>query len=189
MTVEKSPDGNEGGLFETRATEVPRKISVQKALQTIMNPVGTDGRTLTCKCCGFFRHLVANCPDALGNKANVNVTQDGHAVLFTGCNKDEIARFGVDARNCAVLDSACSSTVCKLWLAGYLKSLDKEDQNKVYQTEGVKFFTFGGGTRFKSEGEYSIPAVIAGKQVTIKTDLVSRYPTFTFKNNYEKHRC
>ena len=51
-------------------------------------------------------------PDALGNKANVNVTEDEHAILFTGCNKDEIARLGVDARNCAVLDSACSSTVC-----------------------------------------------------------------------------
>ena len=35
---------------------------------------------------------------------------------------------------------------------GYLKSLDKEDQNKVYQTEGVKNFKFGGGTRLKSEG-------------------------------------
>ena len=107
-----------------------------------MNPIGTDGRTLTCKCCGSFRHLVANCPDALGNKANVNVTEDEHAVLFTGYNKDEIARLSVDARNCVVLDSACNSTVCgKLWLDGNLKSLDKEDQNKVYQTEGVKFLS------------------------------------------------
>ena len=77
-----------------------------------MNPIGTDGCTLTCKCCGSFRHLVANCPYALGIKANVNVTEDEHAVLFTGYNKDEIARLSVDARNCAVLDSACSSTVC-----------------------------------------------------------------------------
>ena len=54
-----------------------------------------------------------------------------------------------------------------------MKSLDKEDQNKVYQTEGVKILKFGGGTRLKLEGEYSIPAVIAEKQVTIKTDVVS----------------
>ena len=67
--------------------------------------------------------------------AQVSVTEDEHAILFTGYNKDEIARLSVDARNCAILDSACSSTVCgKLWLDGYLKSLDKEDQNKVYQT-------------------------------------------------------
>ena len=80
----------------------------------------------------------------------------------------------MDARNCAVLDSACSSTVCgKLWLDVYLKSLDKEDQKKVYETEKVKKFKFGGGTRLKAEGEYSIPAVITGKQVTIKIDVVS----------------
>ena len=59
--------------------------------------------------------------------------------MFTGYNKDEIARLGVDARNCAVLDRACSSTVCgKIWLDGYLKSLDKEDSGKVVQTDGVK---------------------------------------------------
>lgn len=37
----------------------------------------------------------------LGNSAKVNITEDEHAVLFTGYNKDEIARLGVDARTCA----------------------------------------------------------------------------------------
>ena len=39
-----------------------------------MNPVGTDGQTLTCKCCGSFCHLIANCSDTLANQGNVNVT-------------------------------------------------------------------------------------------------------------------
>lgn len=56
--------------------------------------------------------MIANCPDTWENQANVNVTKDEHALLFTGYNKDEIARLGVDAYNCALLDSACSSTVC-----------------------------------------------------------------------------
>ena len=56
-----------------------------------MNPVGTAGRTLTCKCCRSFRHLIAKCPDTWENQAKVNVTEDEHAVLFTGYNKDEIA--------------------------------------------------------------------------------------------------
>ena len=33
-------------------------------------------------------------------------------------------------------------------------------------------FKFGGGTCLKSKGEYSLPAVIAGKEVMIKTDVV-----------------
>ena len=43
--------------------------------------------------------------------------------------KDGISRLGVDASNCALPDSACSSTVCgRIWLDGYLKSLDKEEK-------------------------------------------------------------
>ena len=33
-------------------------------------------------------------------------------------------------------------------------------------------FKFGGGTCLKSKCEYSLPAVIAGKEVTVKTDVV-----------------
>ena len=33
-------------------------------------------------------------------------------------------------------------------------------------------FKFGGGTCLQSKGEYSLPVVIAGKEVTINTDVV-----------------
>ena len=54
-----------------------------------------------------------------------------------------------------------------------MKSLDKKDKTKVYHSDRVKVFKFGGGTKLKSEGEYSIPAVIVGEHVTIKTDVVN----------------
>lgn len=105
--------------------------------------------------------------------AKINIVEDEHAVLFTGYNKEEVRRLGVDARNCAVLDSACSSTVCgDSWINNYIQSLDKDDRQKVKQTEGQRVFKFGGGTCLKSKGEYSLPAVIAGKEVMIKTDVV-----------------
>ena len=47
-----------------------------------------------------------------------------------------------------------------------------DDRQKVKQTEGQRIFKFGGGTCLKSKGEYSLPAVIAGKEVMIKTDVV-----------------
>ena len=80
---------------------------------------------------------------------------------------------GVDARNCAVLGSVCSSTVCgDSWINNYIQSLEKDDRQKVKQTEGQRVFKFGGGTCLKSKGAYSLPAVIAGKEVMIKTDVV-----------------
>ena len=94
-------------------------------------------------------------------------------MLFTGYNTEEVRRLGIDACNCAVLDSACSSTVCgDNWVNSYIESLDKNDKAKVNQSAGEKVFKFGGGTCLKSKGEYSLPAVIAGKEVTIKIDVV-----------------
>ena len=147
-----------------------------------INPTGPDGKTLTCRCCGSFRHLVAKCPHSRENtvkankqqkQAGVNIGEDQQVVLFTGFQNGDITQLGIDARNCAVLDSACSSTICgKSWLENFLNSLTEVDKQKIKQTVGQRTFKFGGGERLKSKGEYSLPVVIAGKAVTIRTDVV-----------------
>ncbi len=53
----------------------------------------------------------------------------------------------VEAWNCAVLDCACSSTVCgDKWLEGYLANLEPEVRARVKQYPGQKVFKFGGGS-------------------------------------------
>ena len=120
--------------------------------------------------------------------AKVNITEDEHVVLFTGYHEGDIAELGIDVRNCAVLDSACSSTVCgDIWLENYLNSLDHEDRRKIKRSIGRKTFKFGGGERLKSEGEYNLPAVIVGKEVTIKTDIVvSAIIEASYENSWSK---
>lgn len=59
--------------------------------------------------------------------AKVNIAEDEHAVLLTGYTKGEISQLGIDARNCAVLESACSSTVAKQ------TELDKLVQFETYE--------------------------------------------------------
>ena len=138
-----------------------------------MNPTGPDGKPLTCRVCGSYRHLMKDCPDSWENIKKVNIVEDENVVLFTGYNKEEIYQLGVDARNCAILDSACSSTVCgQNWMDSYINSLNEVDRKKIKQTTGERTFKFSGGTRLKSRAEYCLPAVIAGKEVTIKTDVV-----------------
>ena len=66
-----------------------------------------------------------------------------------------------------------SSTVCgEIWLENYLNSLDHEDRRGIKHSIGQKTLKFGGEDRLKSKGEYNLPAVIARKEVTIKTDVV-----------------
>ena len=141
-----------------------------------MNPVGPDGSVLLCVACGSFRHLVANCPDSwenMGvNQVSVVEEETEKAVLFTGF--PNLSEMGCEGRNCAVLDSACSSTVCgDKWLECYLESLDEQDSAEVKSEPGTKWFKFGGGERLKSQRAYTIPAVLAGKKVLIKTDVVN----------------
>ena len=80
-----------------------------------INPKGYDGNPLTCHGCGSYRHFVGNCPHSHENKPKVNITEEvdeEKVVLFTGYNTGEIQRLGEEATNCAVLDTACTSTVC-----------------------------------------------------------------------------
>ena len=110
-------------------------------------------KSLTCRLCGSYRHLVAKCPDSWENLAKVNITEEEeHAVLLTGYLQQDIIQLGNDARNCAVLDSAYSSTVGgKTWFNTYmyLDSLNDRDQKQVIKNDGHKVFKIGGGTRLK----------------------------------------
>ena len=105
--------------------------------------------------------------------AKINIVEEEHAVLFTGYNTEKVQWLGIDAHNCAVLDSACSSTVCgDKGNNNYTQSLDSIDKSKVRQKDGHRVFKFGGGTCLKSYSKYSLPDVIAGKEVTINTGIV-----------------
>ena len=104
-----------------------------------INPVGPDSRTLTCKSCGSYHHLLHACPDSWENMAKINIAEKEHAVLFTGYNTEEVQRLGIDARNCAVLDSACNSTVCgDKWINNYIQSLDNSDRLKIKQRDSQR---------------------------------------------------
>ena len=54
----------------------------------------------------------------------------------------------------------------------HAESLGDEDGAKVSCAPGMKTFDFGGGEKLQSLASYSIPAVLAGRDVTISTDVV-----------------
>ena len=142
-----------------------------------LNPTGPDGRRMLCNVCGSYRHLMAECPDSWENQTPVKmcrVDKDNDiAVLFTGTDMGSTAELRTETQNCAILDSACTSTVCgKKWIEAYKKSLNDEDLKKIIEVEGKKVFNFGGGVEQKSLCSYIIPIKLAGKNLSLKTDVV-----------------
>ena len=143
-----------------------------------MNPLGRDGQPMTCKCCGSFRHFLRDCPDSWentrkGKPSNFNKPKEEDAVFFTGCSEQDMTVFISEAYNCAVLDSACSSTVCgEKWLETFLETLSEGERRAVQRHSSSRIFKFGGGTRLHSGGEYVLPVLLAGQRVFVRTDVV-----------------
>ena len=120
-----------------------------------LNPTGPDGRPMLCNACGSYRHLMAECPDSWENQTPVNMCRvekdDDIAVIFTGIAMGNTAELRIETQNCAIQDSACTSTVFgRKWIEAYKKSLNYEDLKKVIEVEGEKIFEFGGGVQRKS---------------------------------------
>ena len=117
---------------------------------------------------------MADCPDSWENLAKSTLIADApQPVLFTGTSKPDIQLLGAEAANCAVLDCACSRTVCgETWLQNFLQSLNEEEMLKIKQYPGGKVFKFGGGEMLTAIASYDIPAYLAGKEVLIHTDVV-----------------
>ena len=57
-----------------------------------------------------------------------------------------------------------------------MNSINRKERGKICKMKSNKVFKFGNNLKFKSEGEYRIPAIIAGRRVMIRTDVASEIP-------------
>ena len=109
------------------------------------------------------------------------------AILYTGNDVEECLKLEAEAHNSAVVDTACTSTVCgKQWLDEYLKSLSKQDSADVSCREGFRTFKFGVG-HAKSEAEYDIPVYLAGLRMIMSTDVVDTDVPLLFSKTFMKN--
>ena len=84
--------------------------------------------------------------------------------------QEELSQFTWEAKNCAALDTCCTSSVSgKPWFDMYLQELCEDDKAKVkgpFETHRV--FKFGNNGKLRSMGQYSIPVIIAGRSFEIE---------------------
>ena len=111
-------------------------------------------------------------------------------VLFTR-NQSEREILLKESASRGILDSGCSAVVSgNVWLNDYVKMLPNSLKNQVTRVESKKRFQFGGEYILKSEGKFSIPAVIMGRKCIIQTDVVnSDIPLILSKQCLQKMRA
>lgn len=128
-------------------TDFTRPMNPKDGTTRHMNPKDGEGNTLKCRACGSFRHLLQDCPDSYenmekhkdGGEGEAYYTAEEVVIMYTGYNKSEIERLGEETRNCAVLDTACTSTVCgNRWLTGFMDTLTEEERENVLVEAGEK---------------------------------------------------
>ena len=79
----------------------------------------------------------------------------------------------LETKNCALMDSGCTATVCgKEWLKNYIASLTEYQCSKIVEVESSTNFIFGDGKSIKSSKLVTLPCFIGGMQASITTDVV-----------------
>ena len=135
----------------------------------------SDARGNTNKCfeCGSQYHYRNMCPRRVYEMKSDQKWNEKSEECYLTIEQKDTRKMVADSLNCAVLDSACSSTVCGLdWLNCFLDTLTDDDLQKVVEEKSNMSFKFGDGSVVKSLKKVIFPAVLAGERCKIKTDVI-----------------
>ena len=141
------------------------------------NPIGKDGRVSKCAICKSEWHWAKDCSQNIRNKEkegkdDSNGKEKYREKVFAeeiGDIREESWK-GVEA----IVDTGCRSTICgELWLERIRMGLSREDKERIEKTrEGSdKVFNFG-ETSLQSKGVLQLPAIVGGKKVYLRTEIV-----------------
>ena len=145
-----------------------------------LNPLNKFGKTARCVICQSVYHWKRDCPHKaeqahLTDQCNEEPeVEECHLALFTkSATPSAYEIFTVESFGAAILDTACSKTVCgQKWFENYMSNLSQDDKNKVSSTSSSKLFKFGDGETVRSMKLVNIPCKIGNVNCTIDTEVV-----------------
>lgn len=156
------------------------------------NPRNKQGEISRCAVCESKMHWASKCPHNPRRKS-VHLTEckesdseirdnsdtDSTSTLeeivndafLTANTENEI--YVAETTGCAVLDTACTKTVCgEKWFNRYIAGLHQAMRDDLDIKNGGASFKFGDGKRVVSIKNVKLPAVIAGSSCHVNTDVV-----------------
>ena len=151
------------------------------------NPKDEDGNFKRCNICESINHYAYDCPDKNVKVEEINMTETEEAILFTSNDIEEVL-LSVEASQSAVVDTACTSTVCgEDWLEDFENNLSKEEKKKMKENAGARSFRFGDGKTVKSKRFVHLPVTLGGKHTLLGVDVVdAKIPLLLSKKTLKK---
>ena len=175
--------------------------SYKKPVLKPRNPIDPNtGTVMRCSSCDAKTHLLKDCYDTYEKiKARMKFETDkGQQLVVENCESESEALFthtldkslvenvvlqvatkelqtlGGHTSGHMLLDSGCSKNVAgQAWIEDYIDGLDDEHKSKVKINEDTEHsFRFGGGTVYKANSEYIIPATVGELDVNIRCNVV-----------------
>ena len=173
------------------------------ARQNPIDPV--TGHPRKCFICDETDHLARDCTNSKSSTNNYTVIKDeekaeeAHMVITLmevneskeseASEKSDIYEtFLCESDSTAILDTACTRTVCgEPWLDLYLDTLTEEELSNVEYSDTSRKYKFGSGDPVEATKAVTFPCSIAGVDVKLKANIVSsRVPLLLSKESMKK---
>ena len=162
-----------------------------------LNPLNKYGKPSRCSICQSIYHWRKNCPH---DQSDVNFTsdtdksgpqqqpEDCNVTLFTKESHNEHEIFVIESLGSAIIDTACTRTVCgEKWLQHFKDSLNNHNKKKFFTEPSQKVFRFGDGKTVYSTKIATIPAKIGDTRCSIQTEVVpAEIPLLLSKESLQK---
>ena len=141
-----------------------------KAAQKGTNPLDRFGRRSRCAICGSTYHWVKDCEHNTERTEDSKDENSCHLTLFT---KEVDLVFVMESYGSAVVDTACTRTVCgRNWYDQYFSTLNTEEKSDVVEETSNRTFRFGDGANVVSAKNVTFPVTIGTTKCRINSEIV-----------------
>ena len=176
--LQVSGDGD--SAYYTRFTR-KRESNVRSHMQTAVqgtNPLDRYGRRSRCAVCQSTYHWAKDCQHKtehakLTEEEGPTDVEECNITLWSNESLSDTEIFMVESLGSAVIDTACTRTVCgEKWLNHYVSGLTKSELSKMTDIQSARPFKFGDGRVIHSTKKVKIPAMIGQTRCQIETEVV-----------------
>lgn len=151
------------------------KPRLQRPLKTQpgTNPLDRYGRRSKCAICQSTYHWAKDCPHRTEQAKLTEDVEQCNITLFSKETLSDAEVFMVESLGSAVIDTACTKTVCgQKWFDHYVSGLKTAELKKLKRTDSARAFKFGDGKVVHSTKQVKIPAMIGQTKCYIETEVV-----------------